>query len=235
MKDELKSYLKSKGPKVSEPWRQWKENPTPEAYKAVFDEVKPAVDSAMTSFAGGDQSLRTRAHILTAQAIQSYSPEKGAALKSHVYTTLQRLQRFRSERYRAVRVPENVDADRRAVFVFTAKYKDHHGTDPNIDDITDGMGISRKRVMRTRSREVPEDFQGSDKGDLPALRSRNDVWQDYVYHDLDTRGKQIFELTTGYNGSEVVPKREIARRLKITPAAVSLRVTQIVKQLEAAT
>ena len=235
MKDELKSHLKNKGPKVSEPWRQWKANPTPEAYKAVFDEVKPAVDSAMTSFAGGDQSLRTRAHILTAQAIQSYSPEKGAALKSHVYTNLQRLQRFRTERSRAVRVPENIDADRRAIFVFTAEYKDRHGTEPNIDDITDGMGISRKRVMRTRAHEVTEGVRSSDKGDLPALRSRNDVWQDYVYHDLDTRGKQIFELTTGYNGSKVVSKREIARRLKITPAAVSLRVNQIVKQLEAAT
>jgi len=231
--NELQGHLKKK-PHTSEAWDQWKASPTDVNYAAVLKEVKPVIDSAMTSFAGGDQSLRTRAHILTAQAIKSWSPKGGAALKSHVYTSLQRLQRFRTERSRAVHVPENIDADSRAVFRFTAEYKDRHGTDPNIDDIADGMGISQKRIMRTRNREVLEGARSSDKGDLPATRSSGDVWRDYVYHDLDSRGKQIFELTTGYNGSKVVSKREIARRLKITPAAVSLRVNQIIKRLEAA-
>ena len=205
---ELQGHLKKKT-QTSAAWSQWKASPTDTNYAAVFEEVKPVIESAMTSFAGGEKALRTRAHILTAEAIQSWDPKAGAALRSHVYSRLQRLQRFRSERGVAVRIPENVE--------------------------TDGTSISKKRIMRTRTREHPEGVRNTDKGDLPATKDKADVWRDYVYHDLDARGKKVFELTTGYNESEIVSKTEIARRLQITPAAVSLRVNQIIRQLEMAT
>jgi DNA-directed RNA polymerase specialized sigma subunit len=232
--NELQGHLKKK-PHTSAAWAQWKDAPTDANYAAVFDEVKPIIDSAMTSFAGGDKSLRTRANILTAEAIRSWDPKAGAALRSHVYSRLQRLQRVRAERGAAVRIPENVETDKRAVARFTSEYRDRQGVDPDLDEITDGTSISKRRIMRTRTREYPEGTQSTDKGDLPATKGKADVWRDYVYHDLDARGKKVFELTTGYNGSEIVSKTEIARRLNVTPAAVSLRVNQIIRQLERAT
>jgi len=232
--NELKGHLKKKT-QTSAAWTQWKASPTDTNFAAVFEEVKPVIDSAMTSFAGGDKSLRTRAHILTSEAIQSWDPKAGAALRSHVYSRLQRLQRVRAERGAAVRIPENVETDKRAVARFTAEYRDKQGVDPDLDEITDGTAISKRRIMRTQTREYPEGTQSTDKGDLRATKDKADVWRDYVYHDLDARGKKVFELTTGYNGSEIVPKTEIARRLQITPAAVSLRVNQIIRQLEMAT
>ena len=60
-----------------------------------------------------------------------------------------------------------------------------------------------------------------------------DPWRDYVYHDLDTKSRKIFEWTTGYGGTKILPKQEIARRLKITPAAVSSRIQTIIAFLEA--
>lgn len=230
----LQGHLKKKT-QTSEAWSQWKASPTDTNYAAVFEEVKPIIDSAMTSFAGGDNSLRTRAHILTAEAIQSWDPKAGAALRSHVYSRLQRLQRVRAERGAAVRIPENVETDKRMVARFISEYRDKQGVDPDLDEIIDGTSISKKRIMRTRTREYPEGSQSTDKGDLPATKGKADVWRDYVYHDLDARGKKVFELTTGYNGSKIVSKTEIARRLQITPAAVSLRVNQIIRQLEMAT
>ena len=230
----LQGHLKKK-PQTSAAWSQWKASPTDTNFAAVFEEVKPIIDSAMTSFAGRDESLRTRAHILTAEAIQSWDPKAGAALKTHVYSRLQRLQRFRSERGAAVRIPENVETDKRMVARFISEYQDRQGVAPDLDEIIDGTSISKKRIMRTWTREYPEGSHSMDKGDLQAIKGKADVWRDYVYHDLDARGKKVFELTTGYNGSEIIPKTEIARRLQITPAAVSLRVNQIIRQLEMAT
>ena len=58
------------------------------------------------------------------------------------------------------------------------------------------------------------------------------MWSDYVYYDLDPIDKKIFEWTTGYAGSKIIPKGEVAKKLRITPAAVSLRINKIVKKLE---
>jgi DNA-binding Lrp family transcriptional regulator len=58
------------------------------------------------------------------------------------------------------------------------------------------------------------------------------MWLDYVYFELDPIDKKIYELSTGYKGSEKLPKKEIARQLNISAPAVSKRINKILKKIE---
>lgn len=212
----------------------WKAEPTDEKYSALLKSLKPVISSGLTTYAGGDKNLRTRANILATEAINSFKPEAGASLNTWVYQNLQRLRRFRAQRSSVVHIPENVRLDRMQVKRFQTDYLDKHGYEPDELTVADQLGISKGRVRKAlHGSEVSETSAQTEKGDLPGEhRTQDRVWMDYVYHDLDPTNRKVFEWTTGHNGSKILSKQEIARRLKISSPAVSLRVSRIMKKLQ---
>jgi DNA-directed RNA polymerase specialized sigma subunit len=216
----------------------WKLDPSPDNYSAVTQHLEPTINNAMHSFAGDDPGLKTRARILTSQALQTYDPQAGAALNTHVYTQLQRLQRYRAERSRMLHIPENVRLDKGLLDKYTNEHVNLHGVEPSDVQLADATGISIRRIRRTRTGgEISASQSEGDKGDLPGARrrSRDEIWTDYVYHDLDERSRKIMEWTTGYNKQPILKKQDIAAKLGITPAAVSIRINQIISKLQEGT
>lgn len=216
-------------------WTQWKKEPSSANRKAVLDTVLPVVDTALKSHVGGDENYRTRALILASEAMHSYDPKRGASLSSHVFSHLQRLSRVRASREQTLKIPENVRFDWSAVRRAETELEAREGRPPTLTEVADETGLSVKRISKARrAMEAPHASIISEKGDdtiLAEKKSTADVWRDYVYYDLDSVGKKVFEWTTGYGGSPILPKQDIARRLKITPAAVSGRITTITKRL----
>ncbi|MHA2067507.1 MAG: sigma-70 domain-containing protein [Candidatus Thorarchaeota archaeon] len=214
-------------------YEEWKASPTPQNFDVLMTQVDPIVSSALTSFGGGDKTLKMRAKILAAEALHTYDPGK-ASLNTHVYNHLKRLQRYRAQRGSAVHVPENVRLDRNAIYKFEKEYVDKKGHEPTALEISDNLGLSARRVRNARgASESPVSRRLSEKGDLPGKgRDPYQIWVDYVYHDLDDTNRKIFEWTTGYGGAKRLPKKEIAKRLRISAPAVSMRITTIAKRLE---
>ncbi len=54
----------------------------------------------------------------------------------------------------------------------------------------------------------------------------------FLYHDLDPYDQVILEYGLGLNGSPKLPAAQIARRLKLSPGAVSQRASRIQQQLD---
>lgn len=219
-------------------WKSWRKDPTNQELQGqILGKLTPTVDSALKSYAGGDQTLKTRAMILTNEAVNSYDPSKGAALTTHVQNHLQRLYRVSAERRQAVHIPENVRMDSLAVNRFVTDWKDKQGTEPSDLQIADSLKMSRRRVQKAmmQGTETAQSRMEGDKGDsliTATERTPEQMWADCVYHDLDEKNRKIFEWTTGYLGKPVVQKTEIATRLGISPAAVSQRINTIKKRLD---
>ncbi|MFA5525222.1 MAG: sigma-70 domain-containing protein [Acholeplasmataceae bacterium] len=100
------------------------------------------------------------------------------------------------------------------------------GFEPADSDIADRLGISLKKVRQLRAGSVPEIINQGDN-DVEEELTNEGLLQDMVYADLDSRGKVIMEHLTGYNGAPVLPAKEIAKKLKISPAAVSQRLNTV--------
>jgi len=214
----------------------WQQDPSEENLSKLMSDLKPTISSALNTFTGGDKSLTTRAYILAQQSLSSYDPAKGTNIKTHVFNNLKRLNRVKEERSSVIHVPEGVRLDNRNIYKFKTEFMDRNDREPTLSELADGTGLSIKRISKAVSiSEMPEGAAVSEKGDLLGSmhnRTKEDIWQDYVYYDLDPKNKKIFEWTTGYMGAKLLPKAEIAKKLKISPAAVSQRVGTIVKRLE---
>ena len=227
-----------KQPKQPEAYEAWVKAPTPENEQALLTQMKPSVDAALRSHAGGDERMRPRANILVKQSLAKFDP-KQVQLGTYLHGQLQSLRRFATERQRVIHLPENRRMDAQQVIRYKGDYRDRYGMDPSVAHLQDALNMSNKRVLLAEGvmAEKPSGEVQTEKGDAPGTRSKgaDEVWMDYVYHDLDETGKKIFEWTTGYNGQDRLSKTEIARQLKITPAAISSRITKILSRLDEGT
>lgn len=228
---------KTKAKDAFQTYTDWKQKPTDQNFQAVMKHIDPVISSALITYAGGNQSLKTRATILAVNALGTYDSTKGASLKTHVYNSLQPLRRYSAERFSVVHIPENVRLNQAHLRKFSDDFKEKNLRDPNHTEIGDALGLTPRQIAKVQalSGEVSESSMLNEKGDSKAQGAPRDyyeVWRDYVYHDLDDTNKKVFEWSTGYNKSPVLQKKEIAQRLGISAAAVSQRINTIVKKLE---
>ena len=226
----LNEYTNSKNETPAE-FSNWQKDPNEENYAKLMSRLKPVISSGIKSY--GSDDLGIRARIIVDRSLHSFDPSKGASLNTHVFNNLKGLQRYRANRQTAVHTPEQVRLDKYKLYNLEKDYHDVHGVIPSDQTIADMLSISRKRVEKARAGgEHPEVL--TEKGDQYGSKGRaaEDVWMDYVHHDLDDVNKKIFEWTTGYNNAPMLRKHEIAKKLGISAPAVSSRVNTIKKKLE---
>ena len=83
------------------------------------------------------------------------------------------------------------------------------------------------------TQEVPEESYGGDVASvIPGDHRAADAWFDFVYGDLSPTDKLVVDMTLGRNGRRRTSTQEIARKLNITPGAVSQRAAKIQAMLD---
>lgn len=215
----------------------WKQAKTPQTAQPVLDQLAPDIDASLRNYGGQDsESLRTQANLLTLNALDSYDPDKGTAIRTHVRNSLHKLTRIRNQRMNVMHIPENVQAEQQHLRKISDEFISEFDREPNLQELADRSKFSLGQIERIRKYGGTRSESGStsEKGDLlvGASREPGQMWLDYVYFELDPIDKKIYEWSAGYKGSERLPKKEIARRLRISAPAVSKRINKILAKIE---
>lgn len=229
------------GPKLKnlttgeEAYANWVKNKTPENMSKVVESFYNTINSEITRYSGPKNLLRSQAKLLTVKAIKSFNPMSGAKLNSWIVTNLKPLSRY-SVQQRDVKIPEV--AARQAAQVNRAfdDLRDEYGRDPTDEEVADELGITPKRVKDVRRKAVAsipssmfDEIEGDDVSSVPGVVTPSKVpfAQDAVYRELGPEDRFIFDSITGLNGAKQLQAKEVARRLGISPAAVSQRAARI--------
>lgn len=229
----------------AEPYNAWKRAPTPENTQQMLAALRPVTTTALRAFGGPSATsptLRGHAKVLTLEALESYDPAK-APLKAHMLSRLQRLRRVASQQRQVIRVPEQVAMDQMASEAARKELEEQLAREPSDQELADYTGLSMKRLqhIRSGSRPVAESTltragAGEEGGrfdpEVRQLGTRPDQWAELVYSDIDKTGQVIMERVLGLHGHAPQKPSEVAKRLKISPAAVSHRMAQIQKKLD---
>lgn len=200
---------------------------------SFLQEYDPVIRSAMQTYVGSNSSpvVYGRARVLAAKAFKTYDPSYKTTMKSHLMTQLQPLTQFARQSSAPFSVPDQVRRQTLELATTEQDFTERYGRDPSDLELADKMGLSAARIRKLRQFAVPvvsaEQFgeQASD----PAIFESNpmDAWMDYVYYDLDPISRKIMEWKTGRFGQPVLPNAQIARRLRMTPSAVTQRLAKI--------
>lgn len=217
----------------------WQRNRSSENMMTLLHAASPVMDKALTTYAGGEKALRTRAKQLALDAFDTYDSKQGTKLRTHLMIRLQPLRRDYLQRVTPVAVPERVQQDRYRMEQAERMLNDALGHEPSDDELADNLGLSQRRIAHIRKFTRGTLLEGqmvSPEGEqlLPgsAQLSPEDVWVEYVHHDLDPRDKKILEWKTGLHGKQILSNNEIAKRLRLSPGAVSQRAAKIALRIE---
>ena len=198
---------------------------------ALHQKMKPLIDSAINSYGAGVPGIRVQAYKLAFDALNTFDPTKGADIKTHVFNNLKRLNRISANRSNIVRVPENVSRDYAHISKAIATFSDEYGREPNDDELSDITKLSKKRIDKILNRRTfisgsesvtPE---GADRVSSKGISMDNYI--DYLYASSDAIDKSIIEMSSGYKGKPILKNMDIARKLNMTPAAISQRMDRL--------
>ncbi len=220
----------------------WQRTKDPRVMSSMMNDLKPVIDTAVTSYASRPSpTVRGQAQVLTARAIKSFNPKKGANLRTHVMNQLQPLRRYSTQATQGVRVGEQRKAQYAQLREAEEQFYRDRGRDPSVAELADKLRISPARVQRLRRGDLYQVTEGSHLG-LDSDRDVTEIgqdengpmtaWIDYVYLDQDPTNQKIMEWKLGLYGSKQLSNQEISRRLKITPAAVTQRAARLAGLIE---
>lgn len=209
-------------------YRTWIADPTPDNLNRVVRSMDNAIGYKLTSLGVADNpQMRSQARLYAAAAVRKFNPASGASLATWTQSQLQSLQRYRRESQGPVKVPDRASIDAWVIERTSRELGDELGFEPDVMQIADRSGLSVKRIANVRkiTRPVASTEQMFDDGSTPADFMGEAL--EYVYSDSDSTDRKIIEMTTGYGGSEVMSKKDVAERLGISASQVTRRSDRI--------
>lgn len=215
-------------------WREWRQNPTNQQLGRVLRRVDPLVQKEVNRWSGSlaRPVLEIEAQRLAADAIRSYSPNRGASLGTHIANRLKKLSRLPYTHQNIARIPEYQMLKYHTYNSAKEALRDRSGREPTVDELAQELawpkqqaaayekGIRRELI---ESGEIPPIFD-TDSGEMGMV--------DYVYEDLSPEQKLLFEYTTGYGGKPILSNPELRRKLGVSQGQLSYRKRQLVDRIK---
>lgn len=223
-------------------WKEWSGSAAPglpkppEANAKILGTLDPLVTSAARTHVGDvNPMIKGRARAMTLDAMDGYDPSRGK-LSTHVYSHLRGLKRYNARAKQLVSVPERVVLDRMAVERSSTSLADELGREPTEDELADHSGLPARRIRHVRSfpgatwtgryAEHGEDGTPYDP-EMAPMPSASRAWSDLVVGDLHPVDQKIVEYTRAGMSNQ-----DVARKLRLTPGAISQRKLKIQKLLD---
>lgn len=225
----------------------WKSNNTPEANDMMLKAVNPIIDTAVKTYAGAGHNpvIKSRAKKIVIDSLPKYDPAN-TKLKTYIFNQLQGLKRFSMQQAQIISIPEQVQLDYVNLKKKEDELREDLGRDPSTQELSDATYLSPKRIAYVKQLRMPSSegtvlrpMAGSENTDFndpsvvnPGSERNVGAWHQFVYDSLNGSDKLIMEHSFGLLGKEVLSNQEIAKKLGVSPAAVSLRRNKIQQELD---
>lgn len=221
-------------------YKTWSENRNPETGSKLLGALEPSMKAAARKWAGDDSpTVMGQAKKLIITALPRYDASR-SSMATFVDRQLQPLTRWKSRKNIGVRVPTSAVQDVRRVALVEEELEDELGRAPSHEEIADKSGISLERLTKVSRMKYPvlaeAQQENGDGGksfvEDQSVKGEEDLWQKTVYHSLTPVDQVIMQHTIGLYGANQLSNQAIAKKLRITPGAVTQRKSRIQKLLD---
>jgi DNA-directed RNA polymerase specialized sigma subunit len=214
-------------------WGEWKKTKSPVTLELLLNHLAPLINREVGKWGATVPrvALESKARVLTIQALEEYNPHRGAAIGTHVTNRLRKLSRFVYPYQNVARLPENKQLLFNTFQVAQNKLYDEHGRDPTVEEISDELGWTKKKVT---------DFQGAfgrrelveSEGVFIEDDSTTTGMVDFYYHGLAPDDKSLFEDITGYGGKRALSNSQLMSKYRLTQGQLSYRKRKFIDQIQ---
>jgi DNA-directed RNA polymerase specialized sigma subunit len=213
-------------------WHQWKRTQSPADLQLLLNQMSPIIHREVNKWASAVSRslLEAEGKRLAVEAFQTYDPNRGVALATHVTTRLQKLSRLAYTTQNVARLSETKTLQFHNYNTSRHDLQERHGREPTVVELADHMGWSPKKLQDFQTQINRKEYIESE--DHPDMTDAETHLVDFIYYDLTPQQQKIFEYTTGYRGSPKLSNKDIMSRMGITQGQLSYQKNLIVQTVE---
>lgn len=214
-------------------YSEWKRKPNSKTLTPLIQRLDPIIDKAVNAYGySGDINIKNTARNLAIKSLDKYDPNK-AGLETFVFGELRRLQRIGPKQEFALAMPERVLFERKSLNNAIETLSNELGREPTFEEVKDRTGLSTKRLntlyrLPTQTQGTKTDTEGQVIADGVDEYDPSRLWQESVVLSFDPIDRKIYELVSSNKG---LSKVQIAKKLGISPAAVTQRTARMSEKL----
>jgi len=217
-------------------WKQWNKTKDHGALSDLLKSMNPMIQKRVNAFEAAPvprSAIEAEAKKLALKAFQTYDPNRGTQLNTHVGNYLQKVYRYVSGLQNVARIPEHRTMKIQTFKNVKASMESSKGREPTIDELSDELGWSPNEVSRIQT-ELRKDL--SHFGSFGDTRfvdfDRTNETINFAYYELTPKQKLIFDYGVGANGKEKLSISQIATRLKMTEEDVIKARSEITNRIK---
>jgi DNA-directed RNA polymerase specialized sigma subunit len=209
----------------------------PEKLQPLLRRYEPFIANKTRQLSGAQQvhPEATRMHVTSAvvQAFETYDPNRGTALNTHVQNRSQGALRSVIKAQNIARIPEDDALQIGKYDRAKAKLEDELGAKPTHSQIATEMGISVNRLKRIEQRRIRDLSSGG--FEVPVTQStspRDREILPLIREQLNPRDQQVFDEFYRNNSSGNVRPGQVAKKLNMPGYEVSRSISRINQKFE---
>ena len=233
--------------KENELFTKWRQTQNPVYFQQLYSSMKPLIVQATKKATYGSNVPQAAHQIWAAQnfldALRTFDPKAGAALKTHVYGAVhQKAKRLNYMYQNLGHIPEHRIQAVGTYHNENQFLKEKLGREPSAAELADRLGWGVSDVASIR-KELRKDLaMGEGTEDVPFFQSnRDEEILNFLYYDLTPPEKSVYEYLYGKQGHPKLIKEsnrpdydKIASRLGMSTSKVRSIVAGIQVKLEKA-
>ena len=214
-------------------WREWKSTNDPQALDNLVTRLNPLIQREVQKWgtAVPRPALESKARILTAQALNTYDPNRGAAVGTHVASRIRKLSRHVYPYQNVARLPENKQLNYNTFQIAQSRLVDNHGREPTTAELSDELGWTQRKIVdfqKSFGRRELRESEGAYYDDDPS----GQTLVDFYYHGLSPADQRLFEDITGYNGKMTMSNSQLMSKYRLTQGQLSYRKRKFVDDVK---
>jgi len=225
--------METRQEKDLELWMEWKRTRNSATLSKLLDRLYPLIvrETGKWQSSVPQAALEAKARLLTVEALESYNPNMGAAIGTHVTSRLRKLSRSVYPYQNVARLPENKQLLYNTFQVAQNKLLDTHGREPTTEELADELSWTPKKVtdfQRAFGRRELVESEGAFIED----DHQDSHLVDFYYHGLSPEDKVLFEHIVGYGGKQVLNNTDLMKKFKMTQGQLSYKKRKFVDDIK---
>jgi len=215
-------------------WETWKQDPTPQNMRPLMQRFTPVFKQKEIQWkapAVDPAAFHARAQNLAVEAMQSYDPSRGTALRTWMEHRLQPLKRFNVQQQNMAYIPEAKAARIGDIQSAADELREEFGREPTHAEIAEAVNpnlSARQQLNAARVQQIQEaqrkDVIGStfESDPVPRAISRERQIISQLRPALEPEHQEVYDYLYGQGGKpQVTSTTQLAKLLKKSPSQVS--------------
>ena len=236
--DSLSAVPNRLEPEFADVYQAWKTKDDETTRDRLLAVMTPAIEQTVRDIPGADPNYMTiRGKILAMNAMSKYDPTR-SSLNTFLTYQLLPLRRTARQQMNILGLPDRLLLNAQQLESTEVELQDELGRMPTTGELSDRLGVSMKQIERIRAsshaRNSGSDLTADEEGDISGpgevTRRLPDIYRhQYVLSALrnDPKSALIYECDQSLHGRRPLSTAELARRLGLSPGAISQRRNRI--------